>query len=79
MAVFRLSGAYPRNLHNEIKRQLIASGLDVDKWTVQKVSKLAVRIDRTYTEKKLWTAATKTEASSSRSAPPAGQRVDPRT
>jgi hypothetical protein len=79
MAVFRLLGAYPRNLHNEVKRQLIASGLDVDKWTVQKVSELAVRIERTYTEEKLWTAATKTEASSSRSALPAGQRVDPRT
>jgi hypothetical protein len=79
MAVFCLLCAYPRNLHNEVKRQLIASGLDVDKWTVQKVSELAVRIDRTYTEEKLWTAATKTEASSSCSAPPAGQRVDPRT
>jgi hypothetical protein len=77
--VFRLLGTYLRNLQNEVKRQLIASGLDVDTWTVQKVSELAVRIDRTYTEEKLWTAATKTEASSSRSAPPAGQRVDPRT
>jgi hypothetical protein len=79
MALFRLLGAYSRNLHNKVKRQLIASGLDVDKWTVQKVSELAVRIDRTYTEEKLWTAAPKTEASSSRSAPPAGQRVYPRT
>ena len=62
MVVFKLLGALPKDLRYETKRQLIATGMDVKDWTARKVGEIAVRIDRTNTEERLWTMATKVEA-----------------
>ena len=89
MSVFKLLAAIrPAELGKEVTRQLHATGVEVEDWTVESVGQIAIRLDRATTQANLWsTTSSAGTAATTRSGPvrtqfgnaaPSGKRFDPR-
>lgn len=68
MAVFKLLGAMPRALGDEVTRQLNATAMEPEEWTIELVGRVAIKIDRATTQANLWTSTMVTKAAPPRPA-----------